>query len=97
MEFIENIGEKSIHDVAMEIDYKLIKFTKEGEFSMVRRLNKDTIYPRFHLYGKRLNGHTIFKLHLDRVKPWNTTDLDHNREYHGKEVVVEVERIKSII
>lgn len=97
MEFVVNLADKSINDVSLEIGYESIRFTKTGEFSLVRHLNEDTIYPRFHLYGKRLNDHTVLKLHLDQIRPGKDKNLVHRREYRGEEVRMEAERIQHLL
>ena len=97
MEFTLSINDKSIHDLMEEIGYQSAEFKKEGEFSMSRQLKKGSIYPRFHLYGERLNSHTVLRLHLDRSESWDSQSLDHSREYDGAVVEKEAERIKNII
>lgn len=64
---------------------------------MIRPLCEGTTYPQFHLHGKRLNSHTLFKLHIDRVNPWSSKNSDHSQEYDRKDIIGEIKRIKNLL
>lgn len=105
MEFtITNIN-KSINDVMRVLGYIPSYFQNEGEFSLVKKINRND-YPRFHLYIKETSSkkqatskNLIFSLHLDQKKPsyQKSGSHKHSGEYDGDVIKKEAERIKSLL
>ncbi len=91
---IKNI-QKSVAEVAREIGYVIIDTRENGEYNLVRRLDRDN-YPRFHIYVKP--GVTwIFSLHLDQKQPSYQGSHAHSGEYFGPVIENEADRIKEIL
>ena len=92
---IKNINE-NIVGVARQIGYLIIDTKENGEYNLVRKLNRDN-YPRFHIYLKAAGNKFIFNLHLDQKKPSYEGSHAHNGEYFGPVVQNEADRIKSVL
>ena len=98
MDFVIKNLQKSIVAVARETGYVIIDTKPNGEYNLVRRLDRDN-YPRFHVYLKQQGIDFIFNLHLDQRKPiYKGVGVHaHNGEYFGPVIETEADRIKSLL
>ena len=98
MDFVIKNLQKSVVAVARETGYAIIDTRENGEYNLVRRLDRDN-YPRFHVYLKQQGIDFIFSLHLDQKKPvYGAKGVHaHNGEYFGPVVETEADRIKDIL
>lgn len=82
--------------VARSIGYVIIDTKENGEFNLVRKLDRDN-YPRFHIYLKQQGTTYLFSLHLDQKKPVyeGSGNHAHNGEYFGPVIDSEADRVKS--
>ena len=99
MDFTIKDIKKSVSEAARELGYIIIDTRENGEYNLVRRLDRDN-YPRFHVYLKQQGYNYIFSLHLDQKKPiYGTKGVNgvhaHNGEYFGPVVEEEADRIKK--
>ena len=98
MEFIINIQQKSVMEMAKKIEY-VIHSHHENNFSMARQVGSGA-YPCFHLHITMINGGETgykFVLHLDRRKMSDDRDCAHHGEYRGEKIQKEMGRIKAAI
>ncbi|MEK7124706.1 MAG: hypothetical protein AAB877_03455 [Patescibacteria group bacterium] len=102
MEFqIANI-QQNANSIMRHIGYMPAFFQKAGEFSIVRKIDRNE-YPRFHLYIKESKSYKLeaksytFNLHLDQKKPSYEGQTGHSGDYDGPVVENEAERIKQIL
>ncbi len=98
MEFIVNMQQKSVREMAEKIGYVIVSHD-ENNFSMVRKVNGRD-YPCFHLHITMIDdgemGHR-FVLHLDRRQMSDDHDCVHHGEFRGRVINQEVKRIQSAI
>ena len=96
MDFIIKNVQKSISTISREIGYVIIDTKENGEYNMVRKLDRDN-YPRFHAYVTQQGTTYNFSLHLDQKKPVYEASGSHahNGEYFGPIIENEADRIKN--
>lgn len=96
MNFVIKNLQKSVVAVARETGYVIIDTKPNGEYNLVRRLDRDN-YPRFHAYLKQQGTDFIFSLHLDQKKPSYQGSHAHSGEYFGPVVENESDRVKNVL
>lgn len=96
MDFVLKNIQENIVGVARALGYLIIDTKDNGEYNLVRRLDRDN-YPRFHAYVKQQGTNFVFSLHLDQKAPIYQGTHAHNGEYFGPVVETEADRIKEIL
>jgi len=96
MDFIIKNAKDNIVWTARNIGYVIIDTKENGEYNLVRRLDRDN-YPRFHAYVKQVGNDFNFSLHLDQKKPIYQGTHAHSGEYFGPVVENEADRIKETL
>ena len=102
---IKNIN-KSINDIMRSIGYQPAYFQNAGEFSIVRKIDRND-YPRFHAYIKEgpaaaqgfggQGKNFSFNLHLDQKKPSYEGQTGHSGDYDGPVIENEAARIQQLL
>ena len=102
MEFKINDRGETIRNIVRKIGYVLQDVVGDnGQYSLVREINKGNRYPRFHIYLKKdeENKWFVFDLHLDQKSASyeKSKTHAHSGEYRGEIVEKEAGRIKNIL
>jgi len=96
MDFIIKNINMNIVGVARALGYVIIDTKENGEYNLVRKLDRDN-YPRFHAYVTVQGNNYNFSLHLDQKKPIYKGTHAHSGEYFGPVIDDEADRIKQMI
>lgn len=68
-----------------------------GKTSYIRRISRESFYPRFHVYIVENQAERVIDLHLDQKRPSYAGSHAHNAEYDSTPVKNEAGRMRGIL
>ncbi|OGF21469.1 hypothetical protein A2Y83_00270 [Candidatus Falkowbacteria bacterium RBG_13_39_14] len=68
-----------------------------GKTSYIKRISRESFYPRFHVYIAESDAGRVIDLHLDQKRPSYAGSHAHNAEYDSEPVKREAERMRGIL